>query len=49
MSYTVSRLDKGRWQLTSPWGSNLGVLSSRSAAVTRGRALAGWRFSVVVL
>jgi hypothetical protein len=48
MTYLVTRICTGRWQITSPEGSNLGIKSTRKAAVTVAGALAGWRGSVVV-
>ena len=48
MTYSVARIASDRWQLTSPHGDNLGVHRTRRAAVTVGRALAGWRGRVVV-
>ena len=49
MTYLVERIDAGRWQLTSPFGTNLGVYPTRSAAKTAGALLAGWRGSVEVV
>lgn len=46
MAYTVTKIDAGRWQVTSPEGTNLGVKATRRAALTLARALAGWRFKV---
>lgn len=48
MTYLVTRIASDRWQLSSPFGTNLGVHRTRKAAVTVGRALAGWRGRVVV-
>jgi hypothetical protein len=47
MTYLVTRIATGRWQLTSPEGTNLGVMSKGEALAT-GRLLAGWRGRVVV-
>ncbi|SFZ81635.1 hypothetical protein SAMN02983003_0606 [Devosia enhydra] len=46
--YIVDRIAADRWQLRSPHGTNLGIHRTRKAAVTVGRALAGWRGRVVV-
>lgn len=47
MTYLVTRICTGRWQLSSPEGTNLGVMS-KGAAISTARALAGWRGRVVV-
>lgn len=47
MTYLVSKIAAGRWQLTSPEGTNLGVMS-KGEALNAGRLLAGWRGRVVV-
>ena len=45
-TYVVKRLAGHRWELLSPFGTRLGIHKSRQAAVTVGRALAGWRGAV---
>lgn len=48
MTYLVQKLDAKRWQITSPYGDNLGVHTTRKGAVTAARLLAGWRGNVVI-
>lgn len=45
-TYTVVRLAGHRWALRTPHGDTLATYGSRQAAVTVGRALAGWRGTV---